>query len=136
MVMTIKDQVVEVFIYLWRRVLFRGWVKRKNIYLYCQLRQNTLPRRWKHGTTIAEADTYGLWVVSIHGWQIKCNPKLLEVWFITQDTCHQCSCKLVKEETMSREHASMKNQLTDIFKKALDSKRFGYLQAMMGMCFI
>ncbi len=80
-------------------------------------------RRWKHRNCYCWSEYLRLWVVSIHGWQLKCNPKLPEVWFITQDTYHQCSRKLVKEETYVSwasidEWIDMRWHL----EKALDSK--------------
>lgn len=52
------------------------------------------------------------------------------------DSHHHFIHELVEEKTISLEHVPMEEQLIDILTKALDTKRFEYLQGAMGMCSI
>lgn len=50
------------------------------------------------------------------------------------DIRHHFIRELVEKKTISLKYVSTEDKLADIFTKALDSKRFEYLQGAMGMC--
>lgn len=50
------------------------------------------------------------------------------------DIRHHCIRELVEEKVIALEFVEIENQLTDIFTKLLDSKRFMHLRIVIGMC--
>lgn len=50
------------------------------------------------------------------------------------DIRHHFIQQLVKEKVVSLDFVKTKDQLADILTKPLDSKRFEYLQSVIGLC--